>query len=463
MKKFNFNADKFRMYGIGFVIVMLIVIIILTGYMIAGRADNKKIPEIVRDTVTGVTDNNLNTPEKIAGPQPRKPTKEEAEKYPLLTNLPALYITTEYKMSKITKEEYLPARYTLVYDDGTGLYDQPLMLKGRGNFQWAIPKKPYTIKLAKDTGLLGMKAARKWNILAGYIDKTFLRDYLTFSLATAVGLEHSPDCRFIDVFLNGEYNGHYLMTESIQIHENRIDIDINTEGLFEIEAVYRHDDHTYCIEMIDGYIHIMYKKPDEDDIGAARKLENLEKFKDFFGKFDKSLSEGYDEYSKYIDVDSFLNWYIVNEFCKNYDSNFTSSCYCYIKNGKVYMGPVWDYHTCYGSQNVATCLDPKGYHVNSSPWYGRLTKDTTFRQLIYDRWTELRRNWIFEDFMDNLYDSADYISESRKLNNELWPDTLKDSGLRGNKSKYTYDGEIEYLTDWIAQRIYWLDKEWYGK
>lgn len=465
MKKINFiNTQNLRMFGVFIIIINTIIILILTPYMMAQIGDNKKNQDNVQTAaVAAIEENNWITPAKIGSPQPRQPTKEEVEKYPLLTNLPALYINTEYKMSKITKEKYLPATYTLVYEDGSGLYDQPLMLKGRGNFQWGMAKKPYTIKLAKDTGLLGMKEGRKWNILAGYIDKTFLRDYLTFSLAKTAGLEHTPDCRFIDVFLNGVYNGHYLLTESIQIGENRIDIDKNTEAIFEIEAVYRHGDHTYCIEMIDDYIHVMYKKPDEEDLDAEIRLENLRKFKEFFYKLDKSLSEGYDEYSKYIDVESFVNWYIVNEFCKNYDSNFTSSCYCYLKDGKIYMGPVWDYHTCYGSQDVATGLDPKGYHVNNSPWYSRLMKDKTFSQLVCDRWTELRKAWVFEDFVDDLYDKAEYISESRKKNNELWPDTLKDSGLRGSKSRYTYEGEIEYLVDWIDDRIFWLDMEWYGK
>ena len=461
MKKYKFT-DILRMCGVGFVIIMTIIIIILMEYM--GQRDINKYQET--DTVLLAVEDDeeaeLTEREKFKMTQVRQPTKGEAEEYPLLTNLPALYITTDYRISKINKEEYLPATYTLVYEDGSGIYDQPMMIKGRGNFQWAMPKKPYTIKLGRDADLLGMKSARKWNILGEYIDKTLLRNYLTFWLSSAAGL-YTLDCRFIDVFLNGKYNGNYLITEAIQIHENRIDIDKNTEGLFEIEAVYRHDNHKYCVEMFDGYYHVMYKKPDEEDMDIGLKLENLERFKVFFKELDKSLTEGYDAYSKYIDVDSFLNWYIVNEFCKNYDSNFTSSCYCYIKDGKVYMGPVWDYHTCYGSQIVATCLDPKGFHVNGSPWYSTLTNDKTFSRLIRERWTQLRKDRVLDDFVKNLYSTAEYIKESRIINFELWPDSLKDSGLRGDKSRYTYNGEIEYLLDWIEDRIDWLDEQWYEK
>jgi hypothetical protein len=326
-----------------------------------------------------------------------------------------------------------------------------------------MAKKPYNLKLVREAGLLGMKSARKWIIFGEIVDKTLLRNYLTYTLASDAGLECTPDCRFMDVYLNGKYNGNYLMSEPIQIHRNRIDIDKNTEAIFEIEAVYRHDDHMYCINMTGDYFHIMYKEPDENNIYLDAKLANLETFKEFFEDLQASLTEGYAEYSQYIDVDSFLNWYIVNEFCKNYDSGFTSSCYCYMKNGKLYMGPVWDYHTCYGSQNVATCMDPKGYHVRESPWYSILYRDDVFNRLIHRRWTQLRDEMVFDNFLKNIDTMSNYMSESIIANYEVWPQGLKDSGLRGNKSKYTYEDEIDYLKNWVYARIDWLDGEWYGK
>ncbi|MCL2774552.1 MAG: CotH kinase family protein [Oscillospiraceae bacterium] len=394
----------------------------------------------------------------------RKPTAEEAEKYPQLTNLPALYITISDDISAITKDSYIPGNYTLVYGEEGGIYDGFMQIKGRGNYSWGLPKKPYTIKLAKAQSLLGMRPAEKWILTANYTDKTLLRNFLTFKLAIDTTADYSPDCRFVDLYVNGKYNGNYLLTEVIEIRDNKINIDEDTEGLFEIEASYRHDDHTYCIPMpSDNSFHIMYKEPSDNDILPELKLENLEKFKSFFTQVDASLSKGYDEYSKYIDVDSFVNWYIVNEFVKNFDSAFTSSCYCFIKDGKLHMGPVWDYDTCYGNQDIVTCMDPTGYHVNGSPWYGKLTKDETFKKLLCQRWTELRNDGIFENFTKRLSQTAEYISASEKKDTELWPDAMKSRDLRGKKSLYTYDDELQYLKDWVAARINWLDGEWYGK
>jgi len=458
-----------RKYGVGLIILLVTAYLIsFMLYFTPGGKNQNQDAVSTADGIDGIdgidkpgenVKKNKNSRLDFLTPQARKPTAEEAEKYPQMTNLPTLYITFDGKLSDIQHGIYKNARYTLVYGDA-GIYDQPLMLKGRGNYQWGMPKKPYTLKLAAETSLLGMKSARSWYILGEYIDKTLLRNYLTFKLSAETGL-YTLDSRFIDVYFNGKYNGNYFMTESIQIHKNRIDIDPDSEAIFEIEAVYRHGDHSDCVEMIGGNHHIMLAKPTNIDDGL--KSENLEKFKDFFKKMQASLSQGYAEYSMYIDVDSFINWYLVNEFCKNYDSGFTSSCYCYIKNGKLYMGPCWDYHTCYGSQIVATCLDPVGFHVKESPWYGILLKDDIFYRRLCNKWTKLRDDGIFDDFIDSIGKMTNYMSESIAENFALWPGALKDSGLRGNKSKYTFDDEIDYLINWVEKRIEWLDAQWYNK
>jgi spore coat protein CotH len=453
--------DIIRKYGVGIIIILVSAYLIsLALYLAAPNGKNKyqDVDDVLVLNAENVEASNPNL--EFLTPKVRPPTAEEAEKYPQFTNLPTLYITIESSLSKIQRGVYINGRYTLVDENGNGIYDELLMIKGRGNYQWGMPKKPYTLKLAKETSLLGMKSARTWLILGEYIDKTLLRNYLTFSLSKTAGL-YTLDSRFIDVYFNGKYHGNYFMTESIQIHKNRIDIDPDTEAIFEIEAIYRHGDHEYCVKMIDDNHHIMYSEP--DNIDDELKLANLENFKNFFKKMQDSLSKGYSEYSKYIDVDSFINWYLVNEFCKNFDSGFTSSCYCYLKDGKLYMGPVWDYHTCYGSQNVATCMNPVGFHGAESPWYGRLLKDATFARKLRERWTQLRDDGTFDDLVKSIDNTINHMSASITANFELWPGALKDNGLRGGQSKYTFDEEVDYLKNWIDKRISWLDGEWYGK
>lgn len=383
--------------------------------------------------------------------------------YPQLTNLPTLYIELNDNQSfeNLNKNDFIQAIYTLV-DGNEVIYEQPLEIKGRGNYSWSLPKKPYALKLNKRTDLLNMGDAKRWVLIANHSDKTLMRNYLTLTFAYDLGLKYTPECRYVDLYTNGQYHGNYLLTEKIQIHENRVDIDKEHRGLFEIEIAARHGGQCrYCIDVPSG-VHIMFVDPDEDDTTPEDLAKKLIEFKSFFTAVDISLGMGYDEYSKYIDVESFIDWYLVNEFVKNYDSGFTTSCYCFIDNsGKLNMGPVWDYDTCMGNQEVATCINPRGYHVNGSAWFGTLTNDVTFKNMLHKRWTQLRNDGVIDDFVKKITTTAEYISESEKLDHAIWPEALTSKSLRGDKSKYTFDEEVDYLIYWVVRRIEWLDIEWY--
>jgi Spore coat assembly protein len=396
-------------------------------------------------------------------PSPYKtPTAAESEEYPQVTNLPTLYINldNDEKKSAIDHDIYIPGTYSLVVSATEGIYNQPLEIKGRGNYSWSFIQKPYNIKLADKTDLLGMGEAKSWVLVTTYSDKTLLRNYMTLNLAVDVGLQYAVEAKYVDLYINGKYNGLYVLTEKIQINKNRVDIDENTEGLFEIEVAWRHDNNcTYCIDVPSG-VHIMYKQGDVEELGADKKTELLGKFKKMFITADKAMKKGYDEFSKYIDVKSFIDWYIVNEFVKNYDSGFTTSCYCYIKNGMIYMGPPWDYDTCLGNQDAATCLDPTGYHVRTSPWYTMLCADPVFMQMLRERWTELQNQGIFDKFLSDIYAIPQTIAQSEQLDHKFYKFALKSKDLRGDKSLFTYSEEVEYLHSWVAKRIDWLDKQW---
>lgn len=392
-------------------------------------------------------------------------TEEEKEAYPQLTNLPTLYITLDKnkKVHHINKEKWLGATYTLV-DGDYGIVEQTMEIKGRGNYSWSMNKKPYAVKLTESESLLGMGKGKNWVLIANWSDKTLMRNYLTMQLARNIGLEYSSDCKYVDVYFNGKYHGNYVLTEKITLGNNRIEVNPEIGGLFEIEMTYRHSDCTWCIDCPSG-VHIMYKEPDEDDYGTEWKEDMLKKFRSIFIKADISItSKGYEYYSRYIDVDSFIDWYIVNEFVKNYDSGFTTSCYCYVKeDGKIYMGPVWDYDTCMGNQNAATCMNVEGYHVGTSPWYDALLHDEDFFRMLSERWTFLIDSGAIQElFFDNMTKTDEYIAQSSEANFKVWPDAERFDGLRGSAvSTYSHEDEVEYVRNWMTARMNWLSSVWY--
>ncbi|MBQ4353803.1 MAG: CotH kinase family protein [Clostridia bacterium] len=397
-------------------------------------------------------------------------TDAEKKTYPQPNGIPTLYIELKNgkKYRDIQHSVFSEAVYTLV-DGDTGIVSQPLGIAGRGNYSWNMgEKKTYALSLNEKADLLGMGAARRWVLLSGYNDRTLMRNYMALTFSREIGMEYAPECRHIDLYFNGTYFGNYLLVEKIQINNQRVNIDTDKGGLFEIERTYRHGDCTYCIDCPSG-VHVMYKSPDEDEIGAELKAAYLKKFKSLFIKADIAISKGYAYYSRYIDVDSFIDWYILNEFVKNYDSGFTTSCYCWADNsGIIHMGPVWDYDTCMGNQSSATGVYPEGYHVAqaeepswSSPWYVMLMKDETFFRLVCERWTELVDSGMLTWFFDEWYAHDEIIAASAAENFKKWPQSLSYSDRGSFLTTKTHEDEINYVVNFLSARYNWLCDQWY--
>lgn len=386
------------------------------------------------------------------------------------TNLPAIHITldNDVPLESVTKEEYVPGTVSVVgSDEYADILDAVASIKGRGNFSWEAPKKPYNLKFTEKTDLLGMGAAKKWVMTANYWDKTMLRNYITLTLAKEMGFEYAVDVAFVDLYINEQYMGNYLVSEKVEIGKERIKIDDDNGGvLLEIEQPYRHlDVCDYCHQVQSG-VHFTYCEPEPDDRTPEQYAELMQTTNAILDEVDTALSQGYEVYSQYIDVDSFVDWYILNEFCKNYDSRFVTSCYVFYDpaDGKIHMGPPWDYDTCYGNQNPHDYGYPEDFYVkNDAQWYRTLFEDSTFAGLVMERWTELKEAGVISNVINNALSGAALIRESAELTFEAWPTILPETGLRGDNPAYlytTFDEEVDYLTKFIALRTYWLDEQW---
>ena len=392
---------------------------------------------------------------------------ETVEKYPQLTNLPTLYIELPSRTAGLRVVEhgvYSDATYTLVDGDHTNsYYDLPMQIKGRGNYSWSFKQKPYTLKLAEKADLAGMGAAKKWVLVTVHSDKTMLHNYLTQECAEWLGLPGTCDNEYVDVMANGKYVGTYVLTEKIQIHKNRIDVLEQKSALFEIEMVYRHT-CDLCIVMYENKrdpsnsVHLRIKEyhgKDVEDLTSGQRMQAFGEYKTFFDNMKAAINSGsMEELEKYIDVDSFVNWYLLNEITRNYDSKFVTSCYCFTdENGKLYMGPCWDYDTCYGAQFP----DTEGAWIQQAPWYEWLFENNKpFVQAVKERWKELRQegNDIVEWFSTNIAATVERIAVSEKMNHELYPNS--------EFVNTTYDAAVKYMERWLEARFAWMDSEFLG-
>lgn len=413
-------------------------------------------PEVGEDEETVQTEEEIPAADPAASESSmRALSDEEAKKYKQRTNIPTLYIETETDYKRIKHGTYMNAVYTLV-SDGQGIVGQPLQIKGRGNYSWSFPQKPYTIKLESGEPLLGMTKGKKWVLVTTYSDKTLLRNYLTLNMSSrTLGMDYAVEAEYVDVYLDGEYNGLYVLSEKVDLGKSRVDAD----ALFEIEAKYRHDDCSDCVICPSG-CHILFKEPIDEITDAKEHAALLKEYRELIQSADRAMEEGSDAYLDYIDVDSFVDWYIINELVKNYDSGFTTSCYFAVKDGKLYMGPCWDYDTCMGNQVVAECVNPVGYHVAFSPWYSMLLNDEYFTDALCARWTQLYNDGVFDGFLKSIDDTAKIIADSEKLDHAKYPAALTNHDLRGDLSRETWEDELDYLRDWVSSRISWLNSQW---
>jgi hypothetical protein len=394
---------------------------------------------------------------------------------PQLTGLPVMKIDTQGREITSTdvwfkklNGDVVPS-YTIYKANGEKAQEAASMdIKGRGNSTWGMPKKPYSLKLDSGASLLDMPAHKRWNLLANYSDKTLLRTETAFKIGEILedGLGWTPRSRHIQLFLNNAYQGVYQLAEAIKIDENRVDIKEitkkkNPQGGYILEIDVRGGED-FNFTTTRGIV-FNCSDPDEDldeEINGDTKTL-FEKIKeDVQHAEDVLYSEGFadpDEgYRKYLDVDSFVDWYLVNELTKNNDAVFFTSVYMYYDQEKerYCMGPVWDFDISLGNIDYNDNDNPEGFWIKGSSWISRLFEDPEFVSSVKDRWNEKQNE--FNDLPQYIDGRAAYLQDAQAQNFKLW-DILGVYVWPNAVVAGSYQGETGYLKSWLAARLAWFD------
>ncbi len=377
------------------------------------------------------------------------------------TRLPKLYITTQGGSLIDSKENYVNATFRM---EPNGQYNCDVFegegrIKGRGNSTWGMPKKPYKIKLDQAAGLLGLEPAKEWVLLANYIDKTLIRNYLAYKLSDLLDMPFSPAHEFVEVFLNGEHVGNYMLSDQIEIGESRVNISKTDGYLLEIDYRSRSESEENVGWFESSDITVALKDPDE--LAPVR----FNAIKNHVMTADKALTDYAAgnkniDYRRYFDVESTIRWFLVNEFFKNGDAAGYSSIFFY-KNkddDKLYMGPVWDFDIAAGNAaHQPYCLDPTDWWVINMPRISRMYyADPTFEKRVKEIWRQYKPQ--FMSIIQEVDVMAEKLDLSQKANYKLWPDFNDPSYfvIQGNK---TYQGQVAYLKNFLQKRYNWMDAQ----
>jgi hypothetical protein len=367
--------------------------------------------------------------------------------------LPVIVIHTENKQGIYSKENYIKGSVQIIGSDQYDDINAKIKIRGRGNTTWQNPKKPYQIKLEDKQEVLGMPKDKKWILLANYFDKTMLRNETAFDISRQSCLEWTPESRFVELYINDLYTGTYQITQKVEESDNRVDI--GKKGfLIEVDKSDKiHDDDVYFTTRFDRML-FNIKEPEvkegDEDFNFIK--NHIKTFEDvLFGEGFKDPEKGY---ASYIDVESFVDWYWINEITKNEDAKFKTSVYLtYIPGEKIKMGPVWDFDIGLGNIPNSQKLT-SGFWIQKAEWYTRLFQDPAFSAKVRERFA------YFYNEKDKVFDkikaNADYIYDSQIVNHEKWGTLQKK--LWPNPHIYdTYEEELGYLKSWLEARYEWLN------
>ena len=339
----------------------------------------------------------------------------------------------------------------IVNADGKVEYDGVLdTIKGRGNSTWQMEKKPYNIKLDKKTNLFGMGKSKKWSLIANHGDAALIRNVLAYEAAKRAGMDYTPLFTPVDVYINSNYEGAYLLTTRIEVDETRIDIqnleDANEDAnpdIKDIEALPRGGAYGRFAGLLENTMKWIEIPNDPEDItgGYVIEMELANRYADEVSGFVTSRSQPFtmkspefasqaqmeyissyyqkvedavyagvsmDELNKLLDVESMAQMYLINEWCSNMDASLTSTYFYKPVGEPLYAGPVWDFDIAFGNNDAARFGNDYNDPTKWTVCYNRMYRNTVFGKYDIEEkdtiYNVINKNQGFVDKAETVWD-----------------------------------------------------------
>lgn len=394
-------------------------------------------------------------------PEKEQPSKPELEEKPFF--VPVIRVDVEDGRNVESKDEYLKAVVT-VEENESLVYSASGRIKGRGNATWGYEKKPYKLKFDEKAGLLGFAANKEWVLLAEYCDKSLMRTTYMCELARIAGLPYPINCRHVHLYLNDEYMGVYLLTDQVEKKKNRVDI-ADDGFLFENDNYFWEEPLNFMTSSREYWYTFKYPDPEDGEITAGDAAFRF--ITGFMNDFESALyGDDFKDpdkgYRKYIDVETFAKWFLVQELIANLEPNMY-----YVlpsRDAKLQIAPVWDAEWSMGLAHredeyagwAGLPAQPDRYKAIWSRWkyFGRLFEDSSFADVVRDEWAALKLQ--IPAFKEEMMQVADNISEAQVMNFQKWKILDRHVSV-GLVSLGSWENEVEYVEKFFADRVDWLD------
>ena len=462
------------------ILLCILMIIVLCGLSVVGNSVVKSENKSKENKRTVITNEEMK--------EWAAPDEESLEYYDLgefSTTLPVVYMNT--KGQQVLKENVIWGNIALL--DGNGeersvfstpnsIYRATIKYRGASSYS-KFDKKQYRIKFyknkkdsAKEVSLAGMGVNSEWVLNGPYLDKTLIRNKLVYDLARELN-GWAPDTRFVELFVDGEYQGVYLAVEPVTNGESRLRL--AEFGLLSGETSYivnrdRIDTGSEEIETwgkTNGYTYnaLYIRYPSKNKITEKQKAyiqKDVSEFEQVL--YGENFSDKRIGYQAYIDMDNWVDYFIINEFAMNYDAGNLST-YIYKELGGKLQLAVWDFNNGFDNyQWFRTETDV--LHTVENSWFNRLWQDETFRDRVCERYRQLRKTTLSDEHIaEKIASYQEELGEAVDRNFKVWGYSFKENLLAGTTKEGTsrnirsYKEAMKQLTDTIRERLAYLDKE----
>jgi len=354
--------------------------------------------------------------------------------------------------------------------------DTRAWIRIRGNTSREFPKDGYLMKFVDSEGadnnleVLGMEADSTWVLNGPYLDKTLMRNYMWYNLSGKI-MDWAPDVRYCEVFINNKYQGVYVLMEQISVGEGRVEISKYDKRTKVSSYILSSDrEGVNSTDTIDSFTDYAYRRgvsSFEIKYPASRYLDEelTEYIEQDVSDFEKALySFDYTDeiygYENHIDVQNFVDYFIINEVAGNIDAGEFSTYIYKDVTGKFKLA-VWDFNNVCDNYPAET-VTAEGFVMIEKPWYYMLCKDDKFNRKIIRRYKELRKDILSDEAVTAyIEDVQNYLGAAKDRNFKVWGDSFiweKDGFMDEKRHISSYEEAVVQYETWLFDRLHWLDE-----
>lgn len=414
------------------------------------------------------------------------------------SNLPILLIDTDGAF--IPDEPAIPATMGIIWNaDGSPNSSEAtanefmgnIIIERRGQSSLDLfPKNGYRIETKDEAGedldvsFLNFPAEEDWILHGPYSDKTLMRNVLAMEVARNMG-QYASRTRFVELLINNSYEGIYVLMEKIKRDDNRVDIaNLRPEDISgdQLTGGYVFKTDKGAPDWLSQYntfnnpdlkLSFQYVSPNRNQIMP----EQANYIQSYVDSFETAIhlpngTFGGKRYDEYIDLASFADNFILTELSKDVDAYRISTYYHKDKDsngGLLKAGPVWDFNIAFGNVDYCTGEEAAGWMYDfhcgiSNPfWWESMFADPEFTRILKCRWEMFREGPLAISTLFNFIDEqAELLAPAAVRNFQRWP-VLNEYVWPNPVVTGTYQGEIDYLKNFLAARIFWMDDNIFGE